>query len=78
MRCMNTHDTRPDTFVSVTFRAPRDLVRAIDEAAQAEALRLALPVDRSAIVRRTLSQAVASWAAEPRPMGMAANVPPTA
>lgn len=52
MQRMSTNDT---TQISITFRAPASLVRAIDDAAAQASQRLAIPVDRSALIRRALA-----------------------
>lgn len=49
--------TQGKTLLSVTFRAPAELIRAIDEVCSEHSRRLDLPVDRSAMIRRALSQA---------------------
>ena len=74
---MTTKDA-PRQLVSVTFRCPADLVRAVDQAAAHGAARLALPVDRSALIRRTLAQALATGTVRAaQPLGLADPVFPT-
>lgn len=61
----------------ITFRAPPELVAALNEAARTEAKRLDLPVDRSAILRRLIARELTGSAAV-APMGLATSPDPTA
>ena len=62
-----------------TVRMPAEMVEALDSLAAAEALRIGLPVDRSALVRRALAQTLQRSAPAdlPAPLGLATNLIPT-
>ena len=69
-------DTHPKTHV-MTTRVPPEMVRALDSLAQAEAERLGLPIDRSALVRRALVQALSRATSPELPPTLALHDSPT-
>jgi hypothetical protein len=76
LQVMNTPST-PRT-VNVVFRAPRELVEAIDQLAQQEMQTHGLPCDRSALIRRALVREIAGITGADVPQALAlANVPTT-